>query len=345
MAADLGENEQPNHDQSSEGRVDEQLDALITIADLDGLVRLVDARCAASDWSGLLHLRDRSRWAVSTGRQLWPAATLAEYRLALLAPSEWAAQVLHEDTGTFSIGPLTEVIAQSHSWESLQRLLPVGPRAAFVAHERVLRGEVIDASDIQDVLEIPFELQDWEPTYPAAVYTADSATFDAPGLPIEWADLGAPGPAETIIDDAVTLAVRQLVEPWTAESNGQAEVVCVEGSAAQAVLALAPTAGRLSPITSGHALQWMAWAGASGGAFGRRRGGALGRFGAWWLVAALGDALDDWPLAPQAMGQLANELQWYWWDSGTQALGWQLQLAVELPAEGLAWAINACDSA
>lgn len=344
MAADLDANGQPRGGQPSEGRVDERLDALITTADLDGLVRLVDARCAASDWSGLLHLRDRSRWAVSTGRQLWPAATLAEYRLALLAPSEWAAQVLHEDTGTFSIGPLTEVIAQSHSWESLQGLLPVGPRAAFVAHERVLRGDTVDASALQDVLEIPFALQDWEPVYPEAVYTADSATFDAPELPTVWTDLAAPDAAEIIIDEGVTLAVRQLVEPWTAESNGRAEVVCVEGTAAQAVAALATNNARLAPITSGHALQWMAWAGASGGAFGRRRGGALGRFGAWWLIAALGDTLDDWPLAPQAMGQLANELRWYWWDSGAQALGWQLQLAVELPTEGLAWAINASDT-
>ena len=264
--------------------------------------------------------------------------------MALLAPSEWAAQVLHEDTGTFSIGPLTEVIAQSHTWESLRHLLPIGPRAAFVAHERVIRGETVDASAIPDVLEIPFALQDWEPTYPAAVYTADSATFDAPELPAAWADLGDPGRAEVIIDDAVTLAVRQLVEPWTAESNGRAEVVCVEGTAAQAVLALAQRDARLAPITPGNALQWLAWAGASGGAFGRRRGGALGRFGAWWLVAALGDALDEWPIAPPVMGRLVNELQWYWWDSGAPALGWRLQLAVELPSEGLAWAINASDA-
>ena len=341
MAADLGDDSDVGR---VEGRVDEQLDALITTADLDGLVRLVDARCAARDWSGLLHLRDRSRWAVSTGRQLWPAATLAEYRLALLAPSEWAAQVLHEDTGTFSIGPLTEVIAQSHSWESLQGLLPVGPRAAFVAHERVLRGDSVDASALQDVLEIPFAMQPWEPVYPEAVYTADSATFDAPELPTVWTDLAAPEAAEIIVDEGVTLAVRQLVEPWTAESNGKAEVVCVEGTAEQAIAALGSNNARLAPITSGHALQGMAWAGASGGAFGRRRGGALGRFGAWWLVAALGDALDDWPLAPQEMGQLVNELKWYWWDTGAPAHGWQLHLAVELPAEGLAWAINASDT-
>jgi hypothetical protein len=140
------------------------------------------------------------------------------------------------------------------------------------------------------------------------------------------------------------LAVRQLVEAGTAESNGAAEVVCVEGVAADALAALGIGRARICPITAGHALQWLTWAGASGGAFGRRRGTALGRFGAWWLVAALGGVIDEWPLNPRALGELANELQWYWFDAGEPPLGWQLQLVVEFPTEGLAWAINARDA-
>ena len=331
------------------GHVDEQLDALITSADLDGLVRLVDARCAAADWAGLLHLRDRSRWAVSTGRQLWPAATLAEYRLALLAPAEWAAKVLDEDTGRFSIGPLTEVIAQSHSWASLAPLLPTGPRAAFVAHERVIRGEVIDATELPDVLEMPFALQPWEPEYPVAVYTADAAQFEAPSLPSNFVNAAArPGESiesiESIDDDDVSLAVRQLVEAWTAESNGTADVICVEGDASDAVAALGVPKARMYSINAAHALQWLTWAGASGGAFGRRRGTAVGRFGAWWLVAALGGVSDDWPIDVEVLGALVNELQWYWWDAGEPPLGWQLHIAVELPSEHLAWAISANDA-
>ena len=85
-------------------------------ADLDGLVRMVDTLCAGTEWSSLLELRNRSRDAVSTGRQLWPAATLAEYRLALWAPADWAARVLDEDSGRFTIGPLTEVVAEHHTW-------------------------------------------------------------------------------------------------------------------------------------------------------------------------------------------------------------------------------------
>jgi hypothetical protein len=34
----------------------------------------------------------------------------------------------------------------------------------------------------------------------------------------------------------------------------------------------------------------MGWTAASGGAFGRRRGAAAGRFGAWWALAAGDDA-------------------------------------------------------
>ena len=91
-------------------------------------------------------------------------------------------------------------------------------------------------------------------------------------------------------------------------------------------------------------MAWLAWAGASGGAHGRRRGAAIGRFGAWWLVAALGAALDEWPLPPDEIGELVTELRWWWWDAGEPPLGWELQLAVEDPAEGYAWAISAHDA-
>ena len=86
---------------------DDDLDALVDRADLDGLVRLIDARCASRDWDGLMRVRSRCRAATKTGRQVWPAATLAEYRIALLAPAESACSVLGEDGGRFTIGPLT----------------------------------------------------------------------------------------------------------------------------------------------------------------------------------------------------------------------------------------------
>ena len=118
---------------------DDDLDDLIHAADLDGLVRMIDDRCSTGDWDGLLRVRDQARSAVKTGRQLWPAATLAEYRLALLAPPHHVAAVLDESdglSGQFTIGPLTEVAAQHHTWDALRSELTPSPRAAFVAHER-----------------------------------------------------------------------------------------------------------------------------------------------------------------------------------------------------------------
>ncbi len=336
-----------DHD-DCDARPDDELDELVHRADLDGLVRLVDARVASREWAGLLRLRDRTRRAVQTGRQLWPAATLAEYRLALWAPAEWAARVLDDESGRFTIGPLTEVVAQHHTLAELRSLVPAGPRLGFVAHERVLRGEEVDPDGLVDVLDLPSELQPWEPAYALATYSDDG--IDAPSP--------EPVPAErfVVVDgqvrrpmgdgdgDEVTPAVRQLLEPWTASSNGRAEVVCVEGSAADALATLGIVQPRLAVISAADALAWLAWAGSSGGAHGRRRGGAIGRFGAWWVLAAVGDLCDDWPVAPDELGALAAELAWYWWDAGEPHLGWELQLAIEDPVEGLAWAISARDA-
>ena len=324
---------------------DDHLDDLIHSADLDGLVRMIDDRCSDRDWAGLLRVRDRSRAAVATGRQLWPAATLAEYRLALLATPEFVAAVLDETdglSGRFTIGPLTEVAAQHHAWDELRPHLDMGPRAAFVAHERVLRGERIDAPDLPPVLDLPLIVQPWEPDYPVAAYTDAGAEFPMPGLPDGWADV-SPVPSE-LFDDDVDLAVRQLVEPWLTGSNGHADVVCVEGGVAEALGALGLRRARVTELPPATALAWLAWAGASGGAHGRRRGAAAGRFGAWWTLAALGDLIDEWPVAPDELGALARELRWYRWDAHEPEIGWNLQLAVEDPNEHVAWAILARDA-
>jgi hypothetical protein len=332
---------------SDEGHTsDEDLDALIHRGDLDALVRMIDDRCSSHDWAGLLRLRERSRHAVETGRQLWPAATLAEYRLALLAPAEFVADVLDESdglSGRFTIGPLTEVAAQHHTWEELSTVLDRGPRSAFVAHERVLRGESISAADdLPPVLELPLGLQPWEPDYALATYTDGGAEFPMPDLPTDWTDVQTED-AERL-DDDVDLAIRQLVEPWLVSSNGQLDVSCVEGDVSAAIGALGVRHARLAPLDPKAAIGWIAWAGASGGAHGRRRGAAAGRFGAWWLLATIGDLVDDWPVPPDALGELAAELRWFRWDAHEPAVGWSLQLAIEDTANGTAWAINARDA-
>ncbi len=327
---------------------DDVLAGLIHRADLDGLVRLVDDCCATRDWARLRRLRDDARHALGTGRQLWPAATLAEYRLALLAPAPWAAGVLDEGSGRFSIGPLTEVVAQHHTWAELAPLLDAGPRAAFVAHERVLRGELIDPAStagLPDVLELPVALADWEPAYELATYTDDAGDFPSPALPTGFTDVAVPAAAPPPLDDdGVELAVRQLVDAWTTTSNGRADVAAVDGDAAGALRALGVARARWTALDPAAAVAWMAWAGASGGAHGRRRGAAAGRFGALWVLGAVADLLDDWPVPLAELGTVAGQLRWWWWDAHEPATGWQLQLAVEDPDEGVAWAISARDA-
>src|SRR4051812_14783860 len=118
---------------SCERRAVTPLDELVHRADLDGLVRMVDSLCASRDWEVLLELRNRSRAAVATGRQLWPVATLAEYRLALWAPAEWAAPVLDEESGRVTIGPVTEGVSPPPQFDGMGPTPPLGPRAGLLA--------------------------------------------------------------------------------------------------------------------------------------------------------------------------------------------------------------------
>jgi hypothetical protein len=326
---------------------DDALDRLIHAVDLDGLVRLVDARCASGDWAGLRRLRDRSAAATrETGRQLWPAATLAEYRLALLAPPEWAATVLDGEAGRFTIGPLSEVVAVHHTWADLAPHLERVPVATFVAHERSIRGERIDPAALDGfpaVLDIPVAIQSWEPSYPRSTYTDAGAEhpeppITAPSTPVKACDSG------TRVDDATTeLAVRHLVEPWTSASTGRAEAMCVEGTYIDALGALGVRDARATEVAASEALAWLAWSGASGGAHGRRRGMAHGRFAMWWVLGALGDLQDEWPPTNNEIEALLADLRWYRWDAHEPPGGWRLQLAVEDESERLAWAINAVD--
>ena len=326
---------------------DQELDDLIQVVDLDGLVRMVDARCEADDWAGLLRLRDRCAAAtVETGRQLWPAATLAEYRLALLAPDEWAATVLDGESGRFTIGPLSEVAAVRHTWAGLVPHLDAVPIATFIAHERAIRGEHIapvELAALPPVLDIPAALQPWEPAYPLSIYTEAGAEHPEPDTSGELITVTTPPRTTVVEDDSTDLAVRQLLEAWTAASTGRAESVCVEGDHLAALAALGVHSARVAEIPAGEAIARIAWAGASGGAQGRRRGMAIGRFSAWWLLGALGDLHDEWPPTNDEIDELLANLRWYRWDAHEPAGGWRLQLAVEDVAEGLAWAINAAD--
>lgn len=235
----------------------ERVDQLIQRADLDGLVRLVDEMTSERRWAELLVTRDRARRAVSSGRQLWPVATLAEYRLALHGPARWAAEVLGEDSGRFTIGPLSEVVAQSLTVTELAAFLSDPVRLGFVAHERALRVPREAASiDVPiNPLEIPLSMASWEPSYALATYTDDGCLAPSPPLPDDSAERHADDlPGDVVDDPEVTLAVRQLFDGWTASSGGRVEVICVEGTAGAAVRALGVGRARLTPITLAEAM-------------------------------------------------------------------------------------------
>jgi len=317
---------------------------LIDRGDLDELVRTADRLTDAADWDGLVELRDRSRAALERGRQLWPVASLAEYRLALCAPGPWAGAVIREGAGRFALGPLPEVAASTHAWEELAAHVPDGPLRAVTAHERVVRGEDLrDAGRVPEgIIDLPLAPQPWEPTYPLASYEPEKADFPIEPVTLPRSE-ALPAPGSPIADLRAATSLRDLVTPWTSESNGRCEVTAVRGDGPAAVAALGPRRARIAPVDAADALARMAWAGASGGAHGRRRGMAAGRFAAWWALAALADLGDDWPVTPDELGAAAAELRWWLWDAGEPELGWALRVAVDDPAHGLAWAVAATD--
>ena len=316
--------------------------------DLDELIRLIDGCCAARDWDGLADLRRRCRGAHErTGRQLWPAAAHAEYRLALEAPGPWAGAVLEGGAGRVAPGPLSEVAASTHPWEELAPHVPEGPVAVLAAHERVVRGDDLTGRALPGppVLELPLRLEPWEPAYLLAEYRAHEADF--PGPPplrtLEPVELpGSDGATPRRHGEDVD-ALLGVASAWTTASGGRADAVAVEGDARAAVAALGATRVRVARLTAPDALATLAWAAASGGAHGRRAGAAPGRFGAWWVVAALGELVDDWPVAPGAVGEVAARLRWFAWDRRESTSGWIVRVAVEDGAAGRAWALEAHD--
>ena len=330
---------------------------LVDLGDLDELVRHVDRLCEGQGWDDLEDLRHRCRAAVERGRQLWPIASLVEYRLALRAPAPWAAVVLTGDTGIWALGPLAEVAASTHTFAELAPHLPVGPAASVTAHERVVRGEDLTGAHLDQWRHLvhddglPLVLQSWEPSYPVATYRDSAAEFPAPdpppssslvALPANTAPVGSTSPI-TLPDDGATAALRELTAGWSVgwSAGMPAKVAAVDGDVTVAIAAVCPTADATAGIAAADALALMAWAAASGGDSGRRRGMARGRFDAWWTVTALGGCDDDWPLDPDEVGEIANSLVWCVFTDRSAVPGWNLRLAVHDPEDGLAWAIDA----
>lgn len=328
---------------------------LIEAQDMNALLRVIDGMAASGDWDDLLDLADLCEVAVERGKQMWPIAAHIDYRLALEAPGDLAAEVLESHLVRFHPGPLSEVAASTHTWSELSPYIQAPHTKAYVAQERVLRGEDLtgDPEAHLEVLEMPPVLQGWEPTYALAKYKADHVEVAEPWDPKTPLATLEGNAAPLLDEEEFETTLTDLVAPWTAESNGAARAVVVEGSALDAVCTLlgdippsvgeegevrTPRAGRL---TSEEAVQRIAWAAASGGAHGRRRGAAFGRSLTWHTLALLTDL--GWPVEPDRLGAAAEELDWYRWDEGAPEEGWVLRVAVADPANGWAAALAATD--
>ena len=322
---------------------------LVDAGDLNQLTMHVNGLVLDQDWEELAVLREACRRAFERGKQLWPVSAYVEYRMCLDGPGLWAARMLEGGSSRFALGPLPEVAASSHAWEELAPHLHGSPEAAMAAHERAARGEDLSADPVAlglpEVLDLPFALEPWEPAYAVPVYHPDRVEVQVPRLPPlkPLGPHGRVGGAVGVVaaPAAVSRALEELVATWTSESNGRAEAVSVEGGALEAVAALGARPLHSAGLAPGEALAAMAWAAADGGAHGHRRGVAAGRFGAWYVLAALAGVADEWPWPPDALGAALRGSRWYRWGSGEPETGWALRLALE--AGGRSWALSAQD--
>ncbi len=305
-------------------------------SDTDELLRIIDGHCEAAAWELLVDLRSRCREAITRGKQLWGVDEHIRYRLALQAPPAWAGPVLSEGPTRFTLGPLPEVAASTKTWDEMRPHLTPGPDRMTFAAERAVRGDSVDAEG-----NLP-PLQDWEPTYPLATYKPDKVETPQPKLPAR-SPQALPDEVLPIDDLDSENSLNDLVEPWIDQSNGRSQTVSVEGTALHAIAALGVPVAYVSSLETGAAIAQMAWAAASGGAHGSRRGAAAGRYMAWWVIATIADL--DWPADPVQLGKAAAAIDWYWFDDGSPESGWSLRMALEDPSLGISWAISAIDIA
>jgi len=266
-------------------------------------VREVDRLAALEDWDAVIGLREACLAATEeTGRQLWGPARYAAYRTALDAPAPDAAAMLEPGVVRFGLGPLTEVVAQRHTFAELAphldaTLLPI------VAQERVLRGEDLRGDDRAAGApdDPPLVLQAFEPDYVLPEYRATERSDGAVTDAVERATVrdvivadGAPDGEGGTSDGprALGQALEEVVAPWASQSGGEVRIAQVAGTthdACRAVLAPGLVLGSDGQVPCGRIgtpdlLQLVAHAGASGGVHGRRRGGASGRSLAWWVA-------------------------------------------------------------
>ncbi len=317
---------------------DRRVREAIESSDTDELLRIVDGSCAGEEWGELEKLRVLLAEAIERGRQLWGVDQHIRYRMALEGPPLVAAAAVEEGPARFALGPLTEVAANRHTFAELGPHLPPGPNRAAVAAERAVGGERL--SDLEQT-ELPLTLKAWEPAYLLPTYHKDRVESAAPPNP-RMQPVELPDAVQLVDDLTSTEALLALVLPWLEESNGRGQAVCVDGPPVAALRALSVPAAKMAPLATAEAMAHMAWAAASGGAMGRRRGAAYGRFATWFALATVSGW--EWPASSEEMEDAASRLQWFAWTDLAPPLGWSLQVAAHDAKEGLSWAIGARDA-
>lgn len=326
---------------------------LLALGDLDGLVREADRRAAAEDWDGVVALRDACLAATAeTGRQLWGPARYAAYRVALDGPAPLAAAMLEVGVSRHGLGPLTEVVAQHHPFADLAERLD-GPLRSVVAQERVLRGEDLRAdprAEPSDPETPPLRLEPFEPAYVLPTYRATERVDGAPlltaGADVPIPAGGATGSvkASPPLARAVADALHEAVATWESASDARVRTIALgESTAADAVRAVAPDARVARTLGLPDLLALIAFAGASGGVHGARRGGAAGRAAAWWVArTAVGLTAPGVPLDVDELEFRLEDLELVAFATPGPA-AWRLQVAVADPATGAAAAVSAVE--
>ena len=321
---------------------------LIEVGDVIALCAHIDSLVLDQCWDELVGLRDACRSALERGRQLWPAAAYAEFRLARDAPGRYAVTVVDSVAARYTLGPFAEVMTSTHDWEELAPFLLSTPGSALVAHEAGIRGADLNddpvALVLPSVLDLPLVLQAWEPKYAGASYRTDHVEHPSPGLPRTFPVRGRILPARHTDDPRTLDALLGLVRPWVTESNGRSEARAVVGDLWGAITSLGISRPNVAEVPAKDAIALLAWAASTGGSHGRRRGAAVGRSEAWWVATHLTGLNDGEPVHPDELGEAVNELRWAVWDAGEPDTGWALRIAVEDPAEGLAWVLAAIDA-